>query len=199
MENKLLLIFHRMERGIRKIMTVLNDPSLSDEPHMFQAVSDMAVVASVVIQQMKPSLHLMAQGEPLQSILGISEATLQSLYGLAHYLYTQQHYEEAAGAFYLLSMLNPSYHTFWVGMGHCEYILRRYQEALLAYTFAAQVMPSDPTNHVLIARCHMAMGNFSAAAASMSIAEMACSDAEATEKVKKQIEQMRADTQRNMI
>jgi hypothetical protein len=48
--------------------------------------------------------------------LGISNISLRSLYKLARYLYEHQHYEEAGGAFYLLSLINPTHHIFWIGL-----------------------------------------------------------------------------------
>ena len=200
-ETSVLSIYHKMEHGMRGLMRLLNDPSIIEGIHegskLAQSMADMSTVASVVIQQMRPSLHLMTKGESLQSILGISDSTLHSLYALSRYLYEHQHYDEASGAFYLLSLLNPSYHIFWIGLGNCEYFLRRYQEALLAYMFAAQIDPSDPTSHLLMARCHMALGNFSAATANISIAEMTCSDSKVSERVKKQADQIRKDVQRH--
>jgi type III secretion system low calcium response chaperone LcrH/SycD len=156
----------------------------------------MITIASVVIQQAKPALHLMAKGEPLQDILGISSISLRSLYKLSRYLYEHQHYEEASGAFYLLSLINPSYHIFWIGLGNCEYFLRRYQEALLAYSFASQTNPSDPSCHLLIARCQMALGNYAAATAYLSIAELSCSETPGSEKIKKQADELRNDLKR---
>lgn len=200
MGNSLLSIYHKMERGMRKLVELLQELSnigaVTDQPDIVQAVGDMITIASVVIQQVKPALHLMAKGEPLQNILGISTISLRSLYKLSRYLYEHQHYEEAGGAFYLLSLINPSYHIFWIGLGNCEYFLRRYQEALLAYTFASQTSPSDPSCQLLIAKCHMAVGNYAAATAYLSIAELTCSETPGSEKVKKQADELRKDLKR---
>jgi type III secretion system low calcium response chaperone LcrH/SycD len=200
MGKNLLSIYHKMERGMRKLVELLNELSTVDtitkDPQITIAVGDMITIASVVMQQVKPALHLMAKGEPLQDILGISALSLQSLYKLSRYLYEHQHYEEASGAFYLLSLINPSYHIFWIGLGNCEYFLQRYQEALLAYTFAMQTTPSDSSCHLLIARCQMALGNYAAATATLSIAELSCTDHESSEKIKRQADEIRKDLKR---
>jgi tetratricopeptide (TPR) repeat protein len=196
MEKGLLSIYHKMERGMRKLVELLQElPNIDDithQPEIVQAVGDMITIASVVVQQIKPALHLMAKGEPLQDILGVSPLSLQSLYKLSRYLYEHQHYEEASGAFYLLALINPSYHIFWIGLGNCEYFLQRYQEALLAYTFAAQTAPTDPSCHLLIAKCQMALGNYAAATAYLSIAELS----QGSEKVKKQVDELRKELKR---
>jgi tetratricopeptide (TPR) repeat protein len=200
MGTSLLSIYHKMEIGMRKLVELLQELSdvgaITGQPDLVQAVGDMITIASVVIRQVKPALHLMAKGEPLQDILGISSLSLQSLYKLSRYLYEHQHYEEAGGAFYLLSLINPSYHIFWIGLGNCEYFLRKYQEALLAYSFASQTNPSDPSCHLLVAKCQMALGNYSAATAYLSIAELSCSETPGSEKVQKQVDELRKELKR---
>jgi type III secretion system low calcium response chaperone LcrH/SycD len=200
MEQKLLVIYRKMERGMQKLVEILRDPiilqTVGSQPHLIKALGEMVTIASVITTQMQPSLQHMANGETLQEILGVSDETLRSLYTLSRYLYEHQHYEEACGAFYLLSLLSPSYPTFWMGLGNCEYLLERYQEALSAYAFASQVDPSDPSPHILIARCHLALGNLAAATASVSVAELSCTDRSSAERVRKQAEQVRKEIQR---
>ena len=200
MEQKLFTIYRKMELGMHKIVDMLRDPTvlvvMGSQPQIVQALGEMVTIATLITKQMQPSLQLMAGGETLQGILGVADETLRSLYTLSRYLYEHQFYEEACGAFYFLSLLNPSYATFWIGLGNCEYILQRYQEALSAYAFAAQVDPNDPTPHILSARCHLALGNLAAATASVSFAEMSCADLASLALVKKQAEQVRRDIQR---
>ena len=200
MEHKLLTIYRKMEKGMAKLVEMIHDQSIlqtiGSQPHIIQALGEMVTIATVITKQMQPSLQLMAKGETLQEILGISDETLRSLYTLSRYLYEHQHYEEASGAFYLLSLLNPSYPTFWMGLGNCEYLLQKYQEALSAYAFASQVDPSDATPHILAARCHLELGNLAAATASISVAELSCTDRDNVEHVKKLAEQVRKDIQR---
>lgn len=200
MEQKLLTIYRKMELGIHKLVDMLRDPvilqTIGAQPHIIKAVGEMVTIATVITKQMQPSLAHMAKGETLQEILGVSDETLRSMYTLSRYLYEHQHYEEACGAFYLLSLLNPSYPTFWMGLGNCEYLLQKYQEALSAYAFASQVDPSDPTPHILSARCHLALGNLAAATASISVAELSCTDRDNVERVKKLAEQVRKDIRR---
>lgn len=202
MEKSLLSIYHKMERGMQALVRLLTELSdigaITHDPQITTAIGDMITVASVIIQQVKPTLHLMAKGDSLQDILGISHVSLQSLYKLSKYLYEHQHYEEASGAFYLLSLINPSYHIFWIGLGNSEYFMQRYHEALLAYTFAAQTDPTDPSCQLLIARSQMALGNYVAATATLSIAELTCAEHESREKTKKQIEELRKDLKRYM-
>ena len=200
MEQKLLVIYAKMEKGMRSLVTMIQDPvilqTMGSDPRIIKALGEMMVIATAITHHMQPSLRSLAAGESLQSILQISDETLQSLYVLSRYLYEHQQYEEACGAFYLLSIINPSYATFWIGLGNCEYILQKYQEALSSYVFASQVEPSNPTPQILAARCHLALGNLAAATACISIAELSCTDLASLETVKKQAEQVRKDIRR---
>ena len=201
MEQKLLTIYRKMELGMHRLVDLLRDPAvlqlIGSQPHIVQALGQMVTVATVITKQMQPSLQLMARGKTLQEILEVSDETLRSLYTLSRYLYEHQFYEEACGAFYLLSLLNPSYSTFWMGLGNCEYILQRYQEALSAYVFASQVDPADSLSRTFLRRrCHLSLGNLAAATASISIAEMSCTNPASLEQVKKQAEEVRKDIQR---
>ena len=203
MEQKLLVIYAKMEKGMRSLVNMIQDPAvlqaMGSEPRVIKALGEMMAVAAAVTNHLEPSLRSLAAGESLQSILQISDETLQSLYFLSRYLYEHQQYEEACGAFYLLSVINPSYTTFWIGLGNCEYLLQRYQEALSSYSFASQVESSNPTPQILAARCHLALGNLAAATACISIAELSCTDLASLAKVKKQAEQVRNDIRRSSL
>lgn len=185
-------IFHKIERSIRSIAELLSDltTSLPDVkvPELVHALGDMVAVASVVLSQSGPSLHVMAQGETLQGVLGLTDETIQSLYKLTCYLYEQQHYEEASGCFFLLTLLNPSCYEFWLGLGNCEYLLGKYVEALLPYSMALEARQDDPLCHILNAKCHMALGNYPLARACLMMAEISPVALEDVEKVKRQKE-----------
>lgn len=197
MGQKLFSIYHKMEKAMHSLLKILKDPTvletLGERPELPQAIAEMATIASVIMRQMQPSLQLMAQGKTLQEILGLSDDCLRSFYALSRYLYEQQQYEEACGAFYLLSLINPAYTIFWIGLGNCEYVLKRYQAAVTAYTFALQTDPSDPKTHLLIARCHIGLGNNAAATASLSIAELGCTDRKTIHIIAQLAEQIRKE------
>jgi tetratricopeptide (TPR) repeat protein len=199
-EEKLLRIYRKIERGVHKIANLLNDPMFYGEySHLIHAMADMATVASIVVKQMSPALTMLGKGATLQETLGIAENDLVSIYQLSKHLYDQQLYEEASGAFYLLSLLNPSCGTFWIGLGNSEYFLGNYQEALLGFTFATQTEPDNPLYQILLARCHKAMGSDGAALACLGIAELSLKPSKEHAEIRKQIETFRNDLQRRII
>ncbi len=198
-EEKLLRIYRKIERGVHKIANLLNDPTFYGEySHLIHAMADMATIASIVVKQMSPALTMLGKGATLQETLGIAENDLASIYQLSKHLYEQQLYEEASGAFYLLSLLNPACGTFWIGLGNSEYFLGNYQEALLGFTFATQTEPDNPIYHILLARCHKALGSEGAALACLGIAELCLKNTKEHAEVRKQIEAFRNDLQRRL-
>jgi tetratricopeptide (TPR) repeat protein len=175
LEQQALRIFHKIEKGFRKIVESLpemfesyKDPSSKE---VIQAVGQMITVASVLIKEPVPALARIAEGERIQDLLGVTENTLSSMYIAAKYLYEHQQYDEAASAFCLLSLLNPSYPALWQGLGNSEYFLGRYQEALIAYNCASLMDSENPLPHILSAKCHMALEHYVAAKAALILAE----------------------------
>jgi tetratricopeptide (TPR) repeat protein len=175
LEEKALKIFQKIEKGFKKILESLPEMFGSfkgaSSKEIVQAFGDMISVASVLIHDPEPSLSFMAKGRTIQELLGVSEKTLCSMYMAAKYLYDNEQYEESASAFTLLSLLNPSYSSFWQGLGNSEYFLGKHKEALIAYNFAAQMDPNDPLPYILSAKCHIALEHFSAAKTMLGLAE----------------------------
>lgn len=174
LEEKTLRIFHKIEHGLQKIIETLpemfgsyKDPSAKE---LVQSLGELITVATLVVQDPGRTLTSMSQGQILQEVLGLATNTIESMYKVAKYLYDNQQYEEAASAFCLLTLLNPSYSSFWQGLGNSEYFLRRYREALIAYNCAVQMEPDDPLPLLLSTKCHMALEHYPAAKATLVMA-----------------------------
>lgn len=197
LEKRALSILKKIEKGMRLLIETLPEIISHHAPFeaqkIVQSIGDMITIASVIVQDAKPSLEFMKQGKSMQEALSITEETLTTLYLAAKHLYDQQHYEEASSAFCLLSLLNPGVITFWLGLGNCEFFLKRYQEALLAFSFASQIDDTDALPHILSAKSHMALENYPAARLSLSLAELS---QDKKKPYQKQIESLKADIRR---
>lgn len=197
LEKRALLIFKKIEKGMRLMIEVLPEIISHHRPlesqKIVQSLSDMITIASIIVQDAKPSLDLMKQGKSMQEALSINEETLNSLYLAAKYIYDQQQYEEASSAFCLLSLLNPGRLTFWLGLGNSEFFLGRYQEALLAYGFASQIDDTAALPHILSAKSHIALENYPAARLSISLAELS---QDKSKIYQKQIDSLKEDLRR---
>lgn len=175
LERNALSVHTKIAHSIQLFSDLI--PELSTiEPYaskaeLLQSLHKMQQTGLSLMNTLWPSHRTMQVDKPLQELLGVTPQTLQALYSMARYLFQQQHYDQACSAFYFLSLLNPAYHEFWIGLGNCEYILERYHEAILAYTFATQTDSSDPSVNILVGRCYLAMGNTAAARASLALAE----------------------------
>jgi len=174
-KKRLSAIFQKVHKAIALVFQMLPEITEvlphTDQKAFTQALEDMAGIASVLTKNMAPAFECIAEGGSLQNVLEITEQTLETLYQVARHVYEQQHYEEASGLFCLLSLLNPAYTSFWLGLGNAEYCLGKYTEALLAYSFAAQTDNANPFCHIYCARCHMALNNRDGAKIALSLAE----------------------------
>ena len=159
--SELQPVVDRLQQGMSQILEFLtssaaHDPiALSEETT--QQLCQIAAVASVMADNPKEYLLLLARDKTLQEIFGLNDETMEKLYQGAKFLYEQQNYIEAAAAFSVLCCISPSNHTFWIGFGNSEYFCHNYQQALVAYAMAAQANANDPLCHFFSARCYEAL------------------------------------------
>jgi len=192
-KKRLSSIFRKIQKAIALVVRLLPDLTQilphADQKVFSQALGDMAGIAALLTKNMEPAFECMREGGSLQEVLEISQETLETLYQVARHVYEQQHYEEASGLFCLLSLLNPAYTLFWIGLGNSEYVLEKYNEALLAYSFASQTDNANPFCHIYSARCHIRLNNIAAAKLSLAIAESLSRDP----KIQKEIENLKEE------
>ncbi len=197
LEQKALSVHRKIAQSIHLFSELIPELSTIDpyvsKQEVLLAIHQMQATGLAMMNAIWPTLKTFQEGKPLQEIVKISDQTLQTLYKLTRYLFEQQHYEQACSAFYFLSLLNPAYHEFWIGLGNCEYILKRYSEAILAYTFAMQTDPFDPLVNLLVGRCYLGVGNTAAAKASLALAE---TKPVPDESFRRQLENFRQDVQK---
>lgn len=176
-------IVQRMQKGMSQILEFLTSPATHD-PFLFseevtQQLCQIAAIASVMSDNPKEYLILLARDKSLQEIFGLTDETMEKLYQAAKFIYEQQHYQESAAAFSVLSVISPFNHTFWVGYGNSEYFCQNYQAALIAYAMAAQANPHDPMCHFFSAHCYEALRQKDHAINSLELAILTIQDNQA--------------------
>jgi len=195
-KKRLSIIFRKIQRAIALIVSLLPDLTkilpLVDQKKFSRSLGEMVAIASCLTKNKEPAFARLAEGGSLQEVLEISDETLDTLYQVARHVYEQQHYEEASGIFCFLSLLNPSYTLFWIGLGNSEYFLGKYSEALLAYSFSVQTDDTNPFGHIYCARCHIALHNNSAAEIATASAEMVAQDQKAKDEIQRLKTQIRS-------
>lgn len=180
--NAFMPVAKRMESGMLKILELLTTGEaqelglFSDTTH--EQLCQIAAIASVLAEHPEKHLMLLANEKTLQESFNIDDETLESLYQATKHLYEHQHYQEAAAAFSVLSVVSPNNHTFWIGLGNSEYMCHNYEPALIAYAMAAQSDPSDPLCHFFSARCYEAMNQKGLAINAIELAIISIGDNE---------------------
>ena len=92
------------------------------------------------------------------ALCGLPPDSAEALYALAHQLYQQAQYAEAARLFAFLVMLNACDLRFHMGLGASKQMLRRHQEALRHYAVASLLDTTDPTPLLRSAECFLSLG-----------------------------------------
>ena len=99
------------------------------------------------------------EGQTVSQVTGVSEETLETLYALAHGLYTSGSFHDAQVVFQSLCVYNPNEYRFWMGLAGSRQALEQYQAAIDAYQMAAVATSlSNPEPFLFAARCLMKMG-----------------------------------------
>ncbi|MEX1012712.1 MAG: hypothetical protein WD595_04235 [Waddliaceae bacterium] len=83
----------------------------------------------------------------LHEQLGISEKTINAIYGVGYQLYKDGSVLEARAVLSLVTFLYSGMGDFWFLLGLCEHRLGNYEEALLNYGMCIGCSPKDPRGY----------------------------------------------------
>ena len=102
----------------------------------------------------------------LREARGISSESFEGLYGLAHGMYGQGKYGEAAKVFELLCFYDHEQARLWCGLGYCRQQLKDYLGAASALSYAdIHSDEPDPELYLNLAICFVFLGDKDAASA----------------------------------
>lgn len=103
------------------------------------------------------------KGGTFKDIKGLSDETMEAVYGVAFNLYSHGKYEDAEKIFRFLGFFDHLNKKYFMGLGACRQMLKKYQEAIESYTFASMLDADDPLPPLHAGECHLATGNLEAA------------------------------------
>lgn len=106
----------------------------------------------------------------VKDMLGITEDSIESLYGQAYLLYNTGRYRDAIQVFRLLIMLNPLESKYIMGLGASLHMLKEYKAAAATYALVSTLDPENPIPHYHSSDCYIQMGDKLSAAASLEMA-----------------------------
>ena len=95
--------------------------------------------------------------------LGLTDQTIEAIYGHAYRLYQSAKYKDAGYVFHMLRALNPEDPRFYLGMGACLHRLGKYELATFMYQVAGQLDRDNPMPLYYCSDCSIKLGHFNRA------------------------------------
>ena len=105
-----------------------------------------------------PVARLTAELEALESSRRYSGEELETVYALAHNLYSSGRFEEALRYFAFLTLYRPTDPKYLVGLAAAQQMARRFEAAIQTYSFLTLLDPTDPQPTLRIGECLMLLG-----------------------------------------
>ncbi len=105
-----------------------------------------------------------------QEIFPVSDTTLAHFYQCGSRLHQQGNYQEAADAFFIVTILDYRRHNAWLAMGLAEKALEHWAIALVAFSMAALTNMQSPISFLHSTECHLALGEKADAESSLRTA-----------------------------
>jgi type III secretion system low calcium response chaperone LcrH/SycD len=105
-----------------------------------------------------------------QDVVGFEQEVMDEFYRVAHRIFQEGRYYEAADAFVFLTTLNPYVYEYWLGLGMAEQLTEDYPSSLTAYAMAIANDDSNPLPYYHSAHCYYQMDDKEKALASLELA-----------------------------
>ncbi len=153
----------RQQNGAAKLALSLQE-LIQASPELFsdkilQEIEKLAFLEGKIAKDNAAFTEHIAKAETLQELAEIDDAAINVLYLAAKRLYDEKAYDDAADAFFFLTVLNPLHVVFWLGFANSEFYLQNYNEALAAYKNVQEALPEDLTLRLALCHCYEALGD----------------------------------------
>ena len=110
-------------------------------------------------EQLEKLVSGLMKGATVAQATGMKPDTLETLYALAHNLYTSGNFHDAQIVFQALCLYNTGDYRFWMGLAGCRQAQEQYQAAIDAYQMAAiSTQLKNPEPFLFSARCLLKLG-----------------------------------------
>ncbi len=105
-----------------------------------------------------------------KNTLGMSDSTLEGLYGQAFRLYNSGKYKDASHLFRLLIMMDSTEPRYTHGLAACLHMMKDYKSAVHLYTLCCVFEPKNPVPHYHASDCYLQIGDKVSAMVSLEMA-----------------------------
>lgn len=118
----------------------------------------------------KISKKAMKQSGLVKDVIGVSDESVEGIYGQAYLLYNTGKYKDAAEIFRLLIMLNSTEAKYTMGLAACFHLMKEYEGAASAYALVSIIDPENPIPHFHSSDCFIQLGDKASAVMSLELA-----------------------------
>lgn len=153
--HELTDILERLQAGLFALITKLAEDALPKG--VCDDCSKVLQRAQANLEDPKRFLKAVLYPKSVQDVVGVTEETLEILYGAACKLLDDEKYDQAADAFYFLTVLDSRRFAFWYSLGLSQLGQQHYKEALFAFKQASHLDPQDHLTYVYMYGCHEAL------------------------------------------
>ena len=112
----------------------------------------------------------------------LSTENIETLYAMAHQMYTRKNYDQASDLFRVLTVVDMANRRNWVALGAALQMLKKYEEAVEMYGVAAVMEPSDPYIHFHASECFFSLGDKEKGLIALASAELTATNQEKKDK-----------------
>lgn len=103
------------------------------------------------------------QGMSFKDAVGISDESMESIYGHAYRSYNSGNYDEGRELFRVLTMLNPLEPKYLLGVAACNHMLKDYEKAIESYVSCTLMNADDPLPYYYASDCCLKINDISSA------------------------------------
>jgi type III secretion system low calcium response chaperone LcrH/SycD len=137
------------------------------------------------------AFEVLAEGGTLKDVRGLSEADIETIYGIGFNFYNQAQYGQAEAMFRFACLHNHTEPRYWMALGNCRQMQKSYQPAVDAYGMAYVLKLEDPWPAIQSAICFLAMQDKESARKALDLADKVIGDGQPNETARQRVSALR--------
>lgn len=112
----------------------------------------------------------------VKDIIGVTDGSIEEIYGQAYLLYNTGKYKDSSELFRLLMMLNSLEPKYVMGLAACMHMMKEYESAAATYTLVSILDATTPIPHFHASDCYIQIGDKASAIIALELAVQKASD-----------------------
>lgn len=135
-----------------------------------EAIAKGDIIKDIPEKAQQTAENLIDKSMMPKDIFGVSDQTMEGLYGQAYRLYQTGKYKEAMQLFRLLMLGNATESKYAFGMAACFHQMKEYKSAVESYALTSMIDPTNPLPYFHASDCYLEMKDKMSASISLQAA-----------------------------